>query len=121
MELSSICSVTIKVESVWCSIAHTDEEQSLCRLLEVDAFTDLEAEMGISPRDKPEIPFFSLVEQLRRAFLCRVDKHEARCFGTRDEFVVRQIQRVPVVALAPFPLETRQTVDENVRKHDSRE
>jgi hypothetical protein len=96
--------ITIKVECIGRPIAHTDEEQSRRRPLEIDFPTALEAKMGISPRDKLEGPFFSLAEQLRRVFLCRVDKHDARCFSTRDELVMFQVQRVPIIALASFPL-----------------
>jgi hypothetical protein len=60
--------------------------------------------MRISPRDKLDIPFFSLAEQLRRVFLCRVKENDGRCFNTRDELVVFQVRRVPVIALASFPL-----------------
>jgi len=85
-------------------ITHADEEQLLRRLVGIEHLTALEAEMRIRPRDKPEVRFFSLAKQLWRVFLCRVDKHEAGRFGTRGEFVMFQIRRVPVVAFAPFPL-----------------
>ena len=103
------CPITIKEERIWSSVAHTDEEQSLRRLLETDLLTALEAKMRISPRDKLEVAFFYLAEQLRRVFLCRVDESDGRCFDTRDELVVCRVRRVPVIALASFPLSnTRQ-------------
>ena len=101
--------ITIKEERIWRSIAHTDEEQSLRRLVEIDNLTALEAKMRISPRDKLEVPLFSLTEQLWRVFLCRVDENDSRCFCTRDELVVFRLRRVPVVALAPFPLNNAST------------
>jgi hypothetical protein len=102
--LSRFRPITIKEERVWCSIAHTDEEQLLRRLLEIDRLTVLEAKMRISPRDILEVPFFCLAEQLGRVFLCRVDENDSRSFYTRDELIVFQVRRVPVIALAPFPL-----------------
>ncbi len=116
--------ITIKEERIRSSITHTDEEQSLRRLVEIDCLTALEAKMRISPRDKLEVPLFSLAEQLRRVLLCRVDESDSRWFYARDELVVFHVQRVPVVALAPFPLNDASTnsLRENVRKNnDSRE
>ena len=81
----------------------------LRRLLEIDRLTILEAKMRISPRDILDVSFFYLAEQLGRVFLRRVDENESRSFYTRDELVVFQVQRVPVIALAPFPLNNAST------------
>ena len=85
------CPITIKEERIWSPVAHTDEEQSLRRLLKTDLLTALEAKMRISPRDKLEVAFFYLAEQLRRVFLCGVDESDGRCFDTRDELVVCRV------------------------------
>jgi len=116
-----VCPITIKVEKIRCPVAHTDEEQSLRRILEIDFLAALEAKMRISPRDKLEVPVFSLAEQLRRSFLCRIDEHDGRCFGTSDELVLFQVQRVPVVALASLPLSNASNSARKLRNHDSRE
>ena len=116
--------ITIKEERVWGSIAHTDEEQSLRRLVEIDYLTALEAKLRISPRHELKAPLFSLAEQLWRVFLCRVDENDSRCFSTRDELIVFQLGRVPVEALAPFPLNNASTNSCErmfVKNHDSRE